>query len=326
MDWERRSIRVCAAAVVCAVLLRLCSSGILRPLAMAFEPKEWAAFLLYLETGRIVKDLPVTEPTVPAQTEKPQEPMGLTAADLEPVQIKYSCSYRPELTELLLKPLDWHLQGDQPTVLILHTHTSESYTKQSGDSYQETSDYHTLDETQNMLRVGDAIAQRLEREGIGVVHDRSFHDYPSYNGSYNAARESIEAYLEAYPSILLVLDVHRDAVEVDGDQLDTNAQVNGQAAAQLMFVVGSDEGGLYHPNWADNLSLALKLDAVLEKLYPGLCRPMSFRSERYNQHESPGALLVEIGSAGNTLQEALVAADALCDGILALSNGTAGSS
>lgn len=324
MDWERRSIRVCAAAVVCAVTLRLFGSGTLGPLAAALQPDRWGAFVLYLETGRIVKTLPspeTTAATVPPPVDKPRVPLVLKPEALEAVQIKYSCSYRPDLEALLEQPLDWNLREEAPAVLILHTHTSESYTKQSGDSYSETSDYHTMDEAYNMLRVGDAIEARLEEAGIGVVHDRQFHDYPSYSGSYNHAREGTDALMAQYPSIRLVLDIHRDAMEADGTQLGTQAQVKGQDSAQLMLVVGSDEGGLEHPHWAENLALALKLDAVLEDLYPGVCRPISFRAERYNQDESPGAILVEVGAAGDTLPEALTAADALCDGIIALANG-----
>lgn len=316
MDWERRSIRICAAAVCCAVVLRLTGSGMLRPLAAAFSPERLASLVFYLETGRAIP--PETEPPS-AKVAEPTAPLpDRIEPDMDRVQIKYSGTYHPDLSELTELPISLNLRGDEPTVLILHTHTSESYTKQSEDSWQETSDYHTLDEEANMLRVGDAVAARLESAGIGVIHDRSFHDVPSYNGSYNHARQSAEQLLAEYPSILLVLDLHRDAVEVAGGQLDTAAWVNGRESAQLMFVVGTDEGGLEHPDWQENLALAAQLDGVLEAMYPGICRPISLRRERFNQHLSPGALLVEVGAAGNTLAEALTAADALCDGILAL--------
>lgn len=313
MDWERRSIRICAAAVCCAVVLRLTGSGMLRPLAAAFSPERLASLVFYLETGRAIP--PETEPPSTKAAEPTAPLPDRIEPDMDRVQIKYSGTYRPDLPD---RPISLNLRGDEPTVLILHTHTSESYTKQSEDSWQETSDYHTLDEEANMLRVGDAVAARLEAAGIGVIHDRSFHDVPSYNGSYNHARQSAEQLLAEYPGIRLVLDLHRDAVEVAGGQLDTAAWVKDQESAQLMFVVGTDEGGLEHPSWQENLALAAQLDGVLEAMYPGICRPISLRRERFNQHLSPGALLVEVGAAGNTLAEALVAADALCDGILAL--------
>ena len=157
--------------------------------------------------------------------------------------------------------------------------------------------------------------------GIGVIHHRDLHDYPSYNGSYANARQSIEAILEDNPDIALILDLHRDAAATDYGQMDTSATVNGQESAQLMLVVGTDDGGLDHPHWQENLSLALKLQVQLEKLYPGLCRPLNLCAERFNGDESPGALLIEVGAAGNTRPEALLAADALADGIIALAQG-----
>ena len=172
-----------------------------------------------------------------------------------------------------------------------------------------------------MLSIGDRVAQILEAAGISVIHDRTLHDYPSYNGSYLDAREAMESYLAQYPSIRLVLDLHRDAAE-DGDgQMDTSAQVNGAESAQVMLVVGTDEGGLEHPQWQDNLSLALKLGVQLERLYPGICRPISLRTERFNQDLSAGALLIEVGAAGNTHAEALTAAEALAQAIAALAQG-----
>ena len=163
--------------------------------------------------------------------------------------------------------------------------------------------------------------QKLESAGIGVIHDRDFHDYPSYNGSYADARASIEAILADNPGICLILDLHRDAADVGDGQLDTSARINGQESAQLMLVVGTDAGGLYHPHWQENLALALKLQAQLERMHPGLCRPIDLRAQRFNADESPGALLIEMGAAGNTHEEALLAADALAEGIIALAKG-----
>ena len=150
------------------------------------------------------------------------------------------------------------------------------------------------------------------------------HDSPSYSSSYSNARKSIRAYLEKYPSIRMVLDIHRDSVEnSDGEQLRFTAQKDGQTAAQLMMVVGTDANGLSHPDWPENMSLAVKLHAQLEKNCPGICRPISFRSQRFNQDLSTGAMLIEVGSAGNTRAEALLAAQILGQAILELSHGTA---
>ena len=146
-----------------------------------------------------------------------------------------------------------------------------------------------------MLCIGDAVANILRSHGIGVLHDRQVNDYPSYNGSYTRARETMAEYLNQYPSIQLVLDLHRDASDNGGNQLKTLAQVDGEPSAQLMLVVGTN-----YDAWQENLALAAKLHAQLERENPGIMRPISFRSQRFNQDLSPGALLIEVGAAGNT--------------------------
>lgn len=330
MDWERRCMRTCAAVIVCAVVLRMASTGFFAPLGQVLENPKVASFLVYLQTGRVIRLPPETAPVETAATEETVPPETHTAAatpifsagDLDLIDIKSTTSYQPDLEALLLEPLPFDLEGDEPAVLILHTHTSESYSKTSGQDYEETSEYRTLDQRYNMLRIGDEITAALEQAGISVLHDREFHDYPSYNGSYSDAAESTESYLEEYPSIRLVLDIHRDAADTAYGQMVTECSVGGQASAQLMLVVGTGSGGLSHPNWEENLALALKLHVTLEKQNPGICRNLALTYSRYNQHLSTGALLVEVGAAGNTLDEALIAANALAEGIIALFQGT----
>ena len=159
----------------------------------------------------------------------------------------------------------------------------------------------------------------LGENGIDAVQDREIHDYPSYNGSYTDARNYIRAYLEEYPTIQLVLDLHRDAAEGANGQLRTLANVNGEKAAQLMVVLGTN-----HEAYEENLSLALKLHAQLETQCPGITRPLQLRSQRFNQDLCPGALLIEVGAAGNTHDEAMLAAEQLAEAIAALARGTAG--
>lgn len=334
MNQEQKSLKIGAAVIVCAIVLRLAGNGVFRPLLQTLERPEVASFLLYMETGRIAKVYQVPEvtevwlkespaPELPQNEEIESEPASFSPEDTACLALHTTCDYEPDLETLLLQPLDWNLRSEDPTVLILHTHTTESYTKMPGEDYEESADYRTLDPDYNLLAVGDVLAESLEKGGVSVLHDRTLHDYPSYNGSYEHARASIEAYLSQYPSIQLVLDLHRDAADrEDGSQLTTKAVVDGKESAQLMLVVGTDAGGLYHPNWRENLSLALKLQVMLEQKYPGLCRDISLRSSRFNQDESPGALLVEVGAAGDTLQEALVAAEALAQGILTLAGGS----
>ena len=291
---------------------------------------ELMSFLIYLETGRDVRFLPSAQvfspdfagesPAPLLLVEAPEKP-AFAAEDADLVDVYYACDLRPDIGTLLEEPLQWDLTGQEPTVLILHTHTTESYTK-AGEDYKETASYRTLDENYNMLSIGDAVGRILAENGITAVHDRLLHDYPSYNGSYNDSRKSVTAYLEAYPSIRLVLDLHRDAADTPNGQLRTVAQVEGQTTAQLMLVMGTGGVGLSHPDWEDNLALAVKLHALLERQAPGIMRPLILRGQRFNQDMSPGALLVEVGAAGNTHAEALRAARQLAIAIVSLSKGT----
>lgn len=332
MDWERRCIRFCAAMLACAIILRLGDSGYFSPIGQALERPEAASFLTYLQTGRVVRLPSETEPSTtqstpsaqptPAEPADSVEPVAISAEDLSLISVTYNTEYRPDLESLLLSPLSFDLEGDEPAVLILHTHATESYTPEAGESYTQTSEFRTLDPQYNMLCIGDRVTEILEQAGISVLHDRQFHDYPSYNGSYNHARESTEAILAQYPSIRLILDLHRDAADTASGQMATQASVGQTDSAQLMIVVGTGSGGLSHPNWEENCALALKLQTVLEKEDPGICRDLTLSYSRYNQHLSPGALLVEVGAAGNTLDEALVAAGALARGIITLLQGT----
>lgn len=336
MDLEQKTLRIGAVAVICAVLLRLVSNGVPEAIVAALSKPQVAAAILYLETGRVLRVPEPQMPTEPLETAPVETTAPPTAAtentgpeavqavfspdDAELVAVNSLCRYDADMASLLAQPLHWDLTEDVPTVLILHTHASESYT--NTENYTESSDYRTLDEAYNVVSIGDRLAQQLEAGGIRVLHDRVIHDYPSYNNAYAHARQSAEEYLSEYPSIRLILDIHRDAAQTSsGGQIAYTVNSNGQDAAQLMLVIGTDAGGLTHPQWRSNMALAGKLHAQLEKLCPGICRPISLRSQRFNQDLSPGALLVEVGAAGNTRQEALLAAELLAQGILALANG-----
>lgn len=331
MDWEGKCLRAGAAAVLCAGLLRLTSGGFLAPLGQALEDPELASFLIYLQTGRVVRLAPEpppspaisqTQPTSPPSAAP--EPCPVFSADgADRIGVTYQCDYQPDMGALLARELDWDLHADQPSVLILHTHTCESYTRCPGDTYEESGDYRTLDPGYNVLSLGALLAQRLEEAGIHVIHDTTFHDYPSYNGAYAHAADSTQAILDENPGIQLVLDLHRDAADTPTGQLVTECAIGSELSAQLMMVVGTDAGGLDNPGWEDNLSVALKLHALLEQENPGICRPINFTYHRYNQHLGQHALIVEVGAAGNTLPQAKLAVNALADAIIALSNGTA---
>ena len=225
--------------------------------------------------------------------------------------------------ELLQRESVLDFDQDGPTVLIVHTHTSEAYTMEAGWEYDENETARTQDTEYSVVRVGRVLAEGLEARGISVLHDTSFNDYPSYNGAYNSTLKKIQQWVEEYPTIQMVIDIHRDAgANADGTPVRHAVTLDGQETAQLMLVVGTDQGGLSHPNWQDNLSWALKLQAVLERWWPGLCRNLDLRTERFNQHMTPGSLLIEVGSSGNTLKEALAAAELLADGLADLIEGT----
>ena len=168
-----------------------------------------------------------------------------------------------------------------------------------------------------MIALGRIVADILKEAGIGVIHDTDFHDYPSYNGSYAHAAASTKAYLEQYPTIELILDLHRDAADTPTGQMATQCSIGGERAAQLMFVLGTDKR-LNHPDWEQNASLALKLQILLEKENPGICRDLTLSKNRYNQHLGRYALIVEIGAAGNTLDQARPTAGKLAEAIVKL--------
>ena len=349
MDKQRPILRMGAMIVAVSVFLQLLSSGALDPLTRLPSGGWPLTALVFLQTGRLVRlpeqgalqptepttspptqpsTQPMAQPTTPTQPSQPTQStmpgspsLTVTPEDLTYVSLSYGCDYRPDLGQLLTKPLSWDLRSPEPTVLILHSHATECYTPAAGEEIALSGDYRTLDREQNMVFIGEQVAEILRSGGIGVIHDTTLHDSPSYETAYSSARIAIQKYLTQYPSIRLVLDLHRDATGSGGAQLVTTATVGGQRSAQLMLVVGTDAGGSQHDNWQENLALALKLQAVLEWENPGLCRDINFRAQRFNQDLTPGSLIVEVGAAGNTRAEAALAAQALAKGILTLANG-----
>lgn len=326
MDQENKVLRLGAMVILCAILIRLLGSGILAPVVELLQQPKAVSILMLLETGRSIRlsgdtqaaDWAAESPAPVVQSGETAAAPVFAAQDLELVELRSAVSWEPDLESLLTEPVSLSLKTGEPTVLILHSHATESYTKVAGQSYTESSAYRTLDESYNLLRVGDALAQKLEDAGIRVIHDRTLHDYPSYNDSYSHARSAIQTYLEEYPSIDLVLDIHRDAADTGSGQLATYVSNGEIEAAQIMLVMGTGANGQSHPNWRQNLSLALKVQVQLERLFPGICRPISLRSSRFNQDLHPNMLLVEVGAAGDTLEEALAAIEPLAQAIISL--------
>ncbi len=319
----RRARRVGITAILCALLMRLWAAGLPERVLSWLSQPNTVSFLIYLETGRHVRFSSSSEAFFPDFVEspppflpEPTEPPLPAFSGEEEVELYRATTKEPDIPALLAQPLSWSLETEEPAVLILHTHSTESYTKQAED-YKETSRWRTLEEDYNMLSIGRRVGEILEEKGIAVIQDRQLHDYPSYNGSYTRARKSIREYLEEYPSIQLILDLHRDASGTEGKQMRTLAQVEGADSAQLMLVMGVN-----HQDYEENLSLSLKLHTLLEQAHPGLMRPLQLRAARFNQDLSPGAVLVEVGAAGNSHAEAMTAAEALAKAIITLARGT----
>ncbi|MBQ8612541.1 MAG: stage II sporulation protein P [Oscillospiraceae bacterium] len=193
--------------------------------------------------------------------------------------------------------------SSSPQVLIMHTHATECYAETDG-WVDPANNGRSTDTALNMAAVGAELAAVLNAAGICTVQDTTLHDYPSYNGSYGRSRATVEKWLQAYPGIRVVLDVHRDAIETDGVRIKPTAVIEGRKAAQLMIICGADDGTMGMPDFRENLRFAAALQAAVEGDHPGLTRPLLFDYRNYNQQLTTGSLLLEIGGHGNTLEEA----------------------
>lgn len=217
------------------------------------------------------------------------------------LKVNNATNYNIDLNELCAKELAFEINYDEPQVLVMHTHTTECY---DGDEMNGETERNT-DSERNVIAVGSVICETLEENGIKTIHDTTYHDYPSYQGSYARALTTIENQLKNNPSIKIVLDIHRDAfVYSDGTKLSVSCDINGMSTAQVMIVAGTDSMGLWHNNWRENLAFAAKIQNAAQIMYPGLMRPINLRTERFNEHATSGSLILEVGSNGNTLDEA----------------------
>ncbi len=223
------------------------------------------------------------------------------------MRIKNETQYWVDAADILSGGLALTLPASEPQILIIHTHGSEAYVQSGADRYSASDDGRTEDTQFNVVRIGDELTEILTEAGLNVIHDRGIYDYPSYTGSYTRAGEAIVQYLESCPGIRVVLDIHRDALGSNGVVYKTMAEEEGTTASQIMLLVGTDESGLEHPDWRGNLAFALYLQNAANSAYPTLMRPVALVPQRYNQQLTPGSLIVEVGSSGNTLREALAA-------------------
>lgn len=214
------------------------------------------------------------------------------------VKLRSECNY-----DLTAEITDLDAKFNKNDILIFHTHTCESYTPTEQNQYESSGNYRTTDLNYTVSRVGDELEKYLVNYGYNVVHDKSFHDYPAYNGSYNRSLITVKKLLEQNTNTDVVIDLHRDAI---GDnKYAPKVKIGDDYCARVMFVIGTDGGGLKHDNWRNNLKFAMKVVQKGNELYPGLFKPIIVRNSRYNHHLADAACIIEVGATGNTLEECL---------------------
>ena len=240
------------------------------------------------------------------------------------VYMKNSTDLAVDIKGLLESPLTFKIaKNDSPQVLIVHTHTTETFILDEADYYTEAFSSRTRETDKNMVSIGKIVAEKLNSAGIKTLHDTTEHDYPNYTGSYSRAAKTIKSYLKKYPSIKVVLDLHRDAVSAnDTDKVKLVTEIEGKKAAQVMLVMGSQSGSVTDfPNWKENLKLAVRLQQKIEQKYPTLARPLSLMPKKYNQDLTKGSLLIEFGTDVNTLTEAHYSAELVGNALAELLTG-----
>ena len=239
------------------------------------------------------------------------------------IYIKNSTGESINIKDELSSDLELKIKkSKEPEVLIVHTHATESYMAEDSTYYTAQDKARSEDNSKNVVRVGEAFAKVLEDGGISVIHDKTHHDSPSYNQSYSRAKTTINEYLSKYPSIKVVVDLHRDSIAMTGnDKCKPTKEINGKKAAQVMLVVGSQTGTVSgFPNWKQNLRLALRFQQTMEASYPGLARAMLFCSRKYNMNLTKGSMLLEVGADANTLEEAVYSAELAGKALLSVLN------
>lgn len=255
-------------------------------------------------------DIQVTPNTQVVQEHNKKDVYNVTYSN---VQIRNQTS--TELTQEMLTP---DAQFDLSNMVIFHTHTSESYTPTEQYTYQSSGNFRTLDTRCSVVGLGDELTNRLAKKNINVIHNSTFHDYPEYNGSYTRSAQTVQNIL-AENSADLVIDLHRDALA--DSTYAPSVMIGDEKAAQLMFVMGSNEGGLEHPNWNTNLKIAIKIQEKANEMYPGLFKPIMLTKYRYNQHLARGSCIIEVGATGNTMEECLVSMKYFAEVLSAVNEG-----
>ena len=269
----------------------------------------------------------VPEPSVTGEeinvtegSEEPEEPVysnaipavnlaQYTLGNVPEIKVIDQTGYAPDVSDYVGAELKTgQVVSDKPTVLIYHTHGTERYAAYG--TYPDGYEFNSENTDENVVAVGDALAEYLEELGIHVIHDRTMYDADGYTTAYARSKKSAKELLAAYPTVEYAIDLHRDSVESGGRQAKTVTLFDDECA-QVMIVVGTDAGGSSHKNWKDNFAVAVRLQQTMNELYPTFARPIYLRTASFNQELCPGALLIEVGACGNTVGEAKNAAKLL---------------
>ncbi|MBP5657785.1 MAG: stage II sporulation protein P [Clostridia bacterium] len=218
------------------------------------------------------------------------------------VTLQNETSYKLDLSKAELPHTEGAIRGTPPTVLVYHTHGTESYSPSGG--YGGSYSFRSEDTAKNVVAAGEALCDALREYGVFALHDLNMYDKDDFSLSYSKSRDACEEWMKKYPALRYIIDIHRDSVKSGGLAAAAVAEVEGRRAAQIMIVVGTDEKAGRHTGWKTNLANAVKLWKALYAISPSLVRPIYLRSASFNQDISPGALIIEVGSQGNTLEEA----------------------
>lgn len=244
-------------------------------------------------------------PDIPPENQAPIQAIDASPKASPEIVLGNETDYSVNIPELLASPPAISMAGDGPKALVVHTHATEAYAPENSQVYDVTAGDRSMDTQENVVKVGEALCQVFRSKGIETIHDTQLHDYPSFNGSYAHSLEAVEAYLAEYPSIQVVLDIHRDSIVYgDGAKAKPLTEIDGKPAAQLMLVVGTDQKGLTHPDWRENLRSAVHFQQAINQRYPTLMRHINLRQERFNGHTTKASMIIETGSSGNSLSEA----------------------
>lgn len=253
------------------------------------------------------------EPEIPKQPGKDDLPVfannlcWYSIGEKAELNLLNKTDFKVDLNDYLKKsfPIKGNIPQNEPLVLIVHTHGTESYLASGQDYYSPDEPFRSENKEKTVVHIGEALKTNLESFGIPVLHDETMYDKGDYSHSYINAQKGITKILSENPSIKFVIDLHRDSVfDSSGRNIKPLTTIDGKKCAQLMFVVGTNQGGTYHPNWRENLTVATHLQSKMNALYPTLARPINLRTSAFNQALTKGSLILEVGSCGNTLEEA----------------------